>query len=153
MQTAEWNNELGKMVVRDMTAEEITVREAELASVTPDINALKAAKNEQVNAWREEANAKTFPYAGKEIAVDDLSWKDILSTAGEIALFGAFPENFPGGWKATDNTYVPLPTVDDFKTMFRAMTKRGADNFNHAQALKAQLAAASTPEEVAAIEW
>jgi hypothetical protein len=120
---------------------------------SPDLAALKVAKNDEINAWREAANAKTFPYAGKEIAVDALSWKDILSTAGEIALFGTFPENFPGGWKATDNTYVPLPTVDDFRAMFRAMTKRGADNFNHSQDLKAQLAAASTPEEIAAIVW
>jgi hypothetical protein len=37
--------------------------------------------------------------------------------------------------------------------MYTSMTAQGTENFNHAQALKALLAAAGTPEEIAAIEW
>lgn len=118
-----------------------------------DLGALKATKNAAIDRWRAEANATVFPYGGKEIAVDDLSWKDILSTAGQIALFGTFPADWPGGWKATDKTYVSMPTIDEFKTMFSAMTARGTQNFNHSQDLKARLAAASTPEEIAVIAW
>jgi hypothetical protein len=56
-------------------------------------------------------------------------------------------------WKATDNTFIELADVDAFKDMYTSMTAQGTENFNHAQALKALLAAAGTPEEIAAIEW
>jgi hypothetical protein len=122
---------------------------------TPAVNlaALKAAKNEQINAWRAEANLSSFPHAGKRIACDALSRSDIDGVANNIALFGVFPEGFPGGWKATDNTMIALVDVDGFRDMFASMTAQGTENFNHAQSLKAQLAAASTADEVAAIEW
>jgi hypothetical protein len=128
----------------------------ELAPVLPrvvDLAALKAEKNEQINAWRAAANLSAFPHAGKQIACDALSRSDIDGVANNIALFGEFPGGFPGGWKATDNTMIPLADVDAFRAMFASMTAQGTENFNHAQALKAQLAVASTPEEVAAIEW
>lgn len=118
-----------------------------------DLASIKAAKNGQINAWRASANLSTFPHAAKEIACDALSRSDIDGVANNIALFGVFPEGFPGGWKATDNTMIPLADVDAFRAMYASMTRQGTDNFNHAQDLKAQLAAASTPEEVAAIVW
>lgn len=118
-----------------------------------DLAALKAAKNEQINGWRADANLSSFPHAGKRIACDALSRSDIDGVANNIALFGVFPEGFPGGWKATDNTMIELADVDAFRAMFASMTAQGTENFNHAQALKVQLAAASTPEEIAAIEW
>lgn len=118
-----------------------------------DLDALRSAKREHINAWRAAANLSTFPHAGKEIACDALSRSDIDGVANNIALRGTFPDGFPGGWKATDNTMIPLPDVDAFKAMYDSMTARGTENFNHAQELKVLLAAASTPEEIAAIEW
>ena len=118
-----------------------------------DITALKAEKNAEINAWRAVANLSTFPHAGKAIACDALSRSDIDGVANNIALFGVFPDGFPGAWKATDNTMIPLPDVDAFRAMYASMTAQGTENFNHAQALKAQLAAASTPEEVVDIQW
>jgi hypothetical protein len=64
-----------------------------------------------------------------------------------------FPESFPGAWKTADNTYIPMPSIDDFKAMYAAMTLQGAANFNHAQALKIQVANATTLQGVAAIRW
>ncbi len=119
----------------------------------PALDEMKAEKNLQINAWRASANLSTFPHAGKQIACDALSRSDIDGVANNIALFGVFPDGFPGGWKATDNTMIPLADVDAFRAMYASMTAQGTENFNHAQALKAQLAAASTPEEVAAIQW
>ncbi|WP_198116938.1 DUF4376 domain-containing protein [Massilia rhizosphaerae] len=118
-----------------------------------DLAALKAAKNDEINAWRAATNLSTFPHAGKEIACDALSRSDIDGVANNIALFGTFPDGFPGGWKATDNTMVPLADVDAFRAMYASMTAKGTENFNHAQTLKAQLASATTPDEVAAIVW
>jgi hypothetical protein len=118
-----------------------------------NLDALKAAKNDQINAWRAEANLSTFPHAGKRIACDALSRSDIDGVANNIALAGGFPAGFPMAWKATDNTFIQLADVDAFKDMYASMTAQGTENFTHAQALKAQLAAAGTPEEVAAITW
>ncbi len=118
-----------------------------------DLPALRAAKNAEINAWRAAANLTTFPHADKLIACDELSRSDIDGVANNIALSGEFPTGFPGGWKATDNTVIPLPDVDAFRAMYASMTAQGTENFNHSQDLKVQLAAASTPEEIAAIQW
>lgn len=72
---------------------------------------------------------------------------------GYVALYGALPPGFPGAWKAVDNTYLPIANVDAWKVFYTAMVAQGAANFAHAQELKAQLAAATTPEAVAAIVW
>jgi len=124
-----------------------------LPPAAADIDVMKAEKNQQINAWRAAANLSTFPHAGKAIACDALSRSDIDGVANNIALFGVFPDGFPGAWKTTDNTMIPLPDVGAFRAMYASMTAQGTENFNHAQALKAQLAAASTPEDVAAIQW
>jgi hypothetical protein len=122
-------------------------------SAPVELAALKAAKNEEINAWRAAANFSTFPHAGKQIACDALSRSDIDGVANNIALSGGFPAGFPMAWKATDNTFIQLADVDAFRAMYASMTAQGTANFNHAQDLKARLAAASTPEEIAAIEW
>lgn len=119
----------------------------------PDLSALKAAKNEQINAWRAAANQSTFPHEGKDIACDPLSRSDIDAVASGIALSGGFPTGFPMAWKATDNTFITLPDVDAFKAMYASMTARGTQNFQHSQALKALLAAADTQDEIESIAW
>jgi hypothetical protein len=119
----------------------------------PDLADLRVEKNAQINEWRGAANLSTFPHAGKLVACDELSRSDIDGVANNIALFGEFPAGFPGGWKATDNTMIPLPDVDAFRALYASMTAQGTENFNHAQILKVQLAAASTPDEIAAITW
>lgn len=144
IQVADFVN--GQVVVRDETAEEAAAR-------APDIAALRAEKNADIDTWRSAANASTFPHAGKQIACDALSRSDLDGVAHHIALFEAFPEGFPGGWKATDKTMLTLADVDAFRAMYASMTAQGAENFNHSQELKAALAAASTPEEIAAIQW
>jgi hypothetical protein len=118
-----------------------------------DLATIKVARNAEINTWRAAANVSTFPHAGKVIACDALSRSDIDGVANHIALFGTFPAGFPGAWKAVDNTLIPLPDVDAFRAMYASMTAQGTENFNHSQSLKAALALATTPEEVAAIEW
>ena len=143
-QIAEWIN--GQTIIRDMTEEE-------MAACEPKIDELRAAKSAEINAARAVANLSTFPHEGKHFACDSLSRSDIDGVANHIALFNGFPEGFPGAWKATDNTMLPLVDVDAFRAMYASMTAQGAENFNHSQELKATLAAASTPEAIAAIVW
>lgn len=118
---------------------------------TASLDDLKARKNDEINAGRMSANLTTFTYAGKEIACDTLSRSDIDGTNGYVSLFGAFAPNWKGAWKAKDNSYVPIATVDDWKAFYSAMVQQGQQNFDHAQSLKASLANATTPEQVAAI--
>jgi hypothetical protein len=82
-----------------------------------------------------------------------LSRSDIDGVAAFVALYDALPPEFPGAWKAVDNNYVPIPDAATFKAMISAMVAAGTSNFLHAQDLKAQLAAATTEEEIQAIAW
>lgn len=115
--------------------------------------AVRAARNQNINLWRAQANQTSFSHAGKLIACDTLSRSDIDAVAGSIALTGAFPVGFPGAWRAMDNSYLLLPDVAAFKSMYSSMTLQGTINFGHSQALKATLAAASTLEQINAVVW
>jgi hypothetical protein len=115
--------------------------------------ALKATKNAEINAARLVANFSTFHHAGKAIACDQLSRSDIDGTNGFVSLYGTLPPGWPGGWKAVDNTYVPISSVDGWKAFYSSMFAAGNANFAKAQALKTQLEAATTAAEVQAIVW
>ena len=114
---------------------------------------LISAKNAEINAARLAANFSTFTHAGKAIACDQLSRSDIDGTNGFVALYGSLPPGWPGGWKAVDNSYVPIADVAAWKAFYSSMFAAGNANFAKAQALKAQLDAATTAEQVAAIVW
>lgn len=117
------------------------------------LSEIKLIKNTEINAARAAANGGTFAHDGKTFACDALSRSDIDGVNGYVALFGALPPDFPGAWKAADNSYLPIADVAAWKAFYASMVAQGAANFAHAQALKAQLAAAETPEAVAAIVW
>lgn len=113
----------------------------------------KAHKYVEINNSRMEANLSTFPYQDKLIACDDLSRSDIDGTNGYVALMGAFPPDWVGVWKAADNSYVPVATLDDWKAFYSAMVAQGQLNFAHAQALKQKVSDAATIADVLAINW
>lgn len=109
---------------------------------------LKAAKNEAINAARLRANQSHFVYQGKNIATDPLSRSDIDGAHGSILMLQAMPPGWPGGWKAMDNSFIAIATVPEWIQFYAAMVTTGTANFNRAQALKAQLAAATTAAQV-----
>ena len=117
------------------------------------LEAVKDAKNTEINAARADANSQAFPHDGHNFACDALSRSDIDGINGYVALNGDFPAQFPGVWKTVANDYYPLPDIEAWKAFYAAMVATGAANFAHAQALKAQLAAATTIEEVEVISW
>lgn len=120
---------------------------------TPTLADLKTAKNTEINAWRLKANRSTFTHAGKAFACDELSRSDIDGANGMITNLGAMPPGWPGGWKAVDNTVLPIATVADWKAFYGSMFASGNANFVRAQDLKTALAAATTAAQVAAIVW
>jgi hypothetical protein len=118
---------------------------------TASLDELKVAKREEITAQRLLADADHFIYAGKAIRTADKDMMDLLIADARIRK--GFPINWPGGWKAIDNSYVPITTIAEWDAFFIAMYDTGIDNFNHSQGLKMQIDAATTPEEVAAIQW
>ena len=87
------------------------------------------------------------------MACDRLSRQDIDAVHGWVCAVGVLPPGFPGAWKAADNTYIALPDKLAWLGFYGAMLQQGTANFAHSQALKATLAAATTPAQVAAIRW
>lgn len=118
-----------------------------------ELNDIKRIKSMEINAARAAANTGTFTHGGKTFSCDALSRGDIDGMNGYVAIFAALPAVFTGEWKAADNTFLPIPDVAAWKAFYSAMVIQGAANFAHAQDLKAQLEAAATPEDVAAIVW
>lgn len=115
------------------------------------LEVVKAAKNAAINAARLRANQSHFTFAGRQIAADPLSRSDIDATHGTVLMLQALPPGWPGAWKAMDNTFVTIPDVATWGAFYGAMVAAGMQNFAHSQALKAQLEAATTHEEVEAV--
>lgn len=133
-----------------------TVRERtedERTQASSILSLLKQLKSEEINRWREAANETSFPYLGKHIRCDGLSKMDLLGAAMNIALTGELPADWPGGWKAIDNSIIPIATPAEFSPMFAAFTAQGTENFNYAQQLKQQVAAATSAADLKAITW
>jgi hypothetical protein len=125
------------------------------AEDSPDItlDAVKATKITEINKARLTANTTSFPYLGKQIACDALSRSDIDGVNGYVALMGAFPSSWVGKWKAADDTYLTIETLDDWKAFYSAMVNQGQSNFVYSQWLKQQVAAATTAADVDAVYW
>lgn len=126
---------------------------SEIAAQNNALYEARLSRNYMINMWRAEANQTSFPYVGKQVACDQLSRSDLDGVASHVLLFGQFPEGFPNAWKAVDNTYIPLPSIDAFKDMYAAMTRQGTINFARSQQLKALVAAAADVSEVNAVTW
>lgn len=115
---------------------------------------VRASKRAQINEWRLQANHAGFTHAGKEIATDPLSMLDITSTSTQIARTNRLPAGWPGGWKARDNTYIPITTVAQWDSFYEAMYQQGLANFKHSQALKALVdAPMATIAQVEGTNW
>lgn len=114
---------------------------------------LKARKSEEINAARFAANQSYFEFDGRQIACDSISMLDIQCTNAEVALTQSMPANWPGAWKALDNSYPLIPDVATWTVFIKAMVSRGTAHFEHSKVLKEQIAAAETPAEIAAITW
>lgn len=118
-----------------------------------DLSPFKAAKNTEINDARMTANRGTFTHAGKVFSCDELSRSDIDGVNGYAALIGDLPPGWPGAWKAADNSYHPIADIPAWGAFYAAMVATGNANFAKSQALKAQLAAATTVEQINAIQW
>lgn len=118
-----------------------------------DLPALKERKKQEINASRLQANFSTFLHDGKVIACDQLSRSDIDGVNGYVGINGTLPPGFPGAWKAVDNSYLVIGSVDAWKAFYLSMYNAGLGHFMKSQQLKAQVDACTTAEEIEAIKW
>jgi hypothetical protein len=119
----------------------------------PPLAVVKAEKMSDINALRQLANQSYFNHAGKQIACDPLSRSDIDGINGYVATRNSLPPGWYGGWKAIDNTYVPITNTAQWYAFYESMILQGQANFAHSQQLKAEVLAATTHEQVEAINW
>jgi hypothetical protein len=130
------------------------VTEHEDAPITPiPLATLKASKNLEINEARLKTNLSTFTHNGKVFACDQLSRGDIDGINGYVGTRGNLPIGWVGGWKAVDNSILVIADVNAWNAFYDSMIAQGQANFAKSQSLKAQLAAASTAEQVSAIFW
>lgn len=113
----------------------------------------RAAKIVEINAAHELANRTSFTFNGKQIQANEHSMNQIQTTNGGVLLRGGMHPQWQGAWKAMDNTYVAIPDVATWKLFYDAIETTGQANFAKAQALKVKLAAATSAEEIASINW
>lgn len=131
----------------------VVVENKTQADISAELESLKTAKRNLINTWRLQANRGSFTHMGKQFACDELSRSDIDGVTSQVTLTGSLPVNWPGAWKAIDNTYLPIANVDDWKAFVGAMVQEGTANFIKSQTLKSQLEAATTKEEIESIVW
>lgn len=118
-----------------------------------DLETVRAHKNQQINAWRAEADRGTFVFMDKQIQVDDLSRMAINAVSSEVALTGELPASFSKAWKALDNSYISIPDVLTWKQFVKAMVAQSTANFLKAQELKNLLQSYTTLAEIDALTW
>ena len=129
---------------------------ANTVAVIESLEDLKARKNQEINDARLHANQTTFTYSGKAIACDQLSRGDIDAINGIVAITNELPPSWIGGWKAVDNTIVPIPNLNTWISFYAAMVQQGTINFNKAQTLKLQLEtaySAGNRENMEGVTW
>ena len=120
---------------------------------TATLDEIKAAKSAEITRDRIATDSDRFVYQGLSIRTADKDIFDLLIADARISKGQGMPPNWPGGWKAIENSYVLINTVDEWNAFFIAMYDAGISNFNRSQQLKAQVSAATTAAEVTAIQW
>lgn len=120
---------------------------------TATLSEVKARQVAKITQSKVSANMSFFVFNGKQIQADEASFREIQSTNGYVALNNELPPDWPGGWKAIDNSYVVIGTVATWRDFYNTMVTTGTANFKKSQGLKLAIANAATIEEVQAIEW
>lgn len=117
------------------------------------INSMKIEKNTEINYEWDKSNQSGFEYLNKVFSTDPSSRSDIDGINGYIAIYGVFPDNWIGIWKAKDNTFITMSTVEEWKSFYSAMVSKGTANYLKAQTLKTTLKDAETYQDIEDIHW
>lgn len=115
----------------------------------PSLNELKEAKRAEINAARDQAEQGGFEYMGKVFDSDPISCQRISMAAQAMALA---PEGTTITWTTQDNSTIDL-TAQELVGLVVALAEWSNTCHQKATALKAQIDAAKTAEELDKITW
>ncbi len=115
-------------------------------------NMKKMKSKELFDTYLKKKNS-FFIYKDKKIATDENSLTTIDSINGFILMSGTLPENWIGGWKTLDNTYLEISDVEDWKLFYSAKTTFLNNCFIKFQELKSRLSSVTSIEEADALVW
>lgn len=110
---------------------------------------LKLAKRAEINQARDNAEQGGFEYMGKVFDSDQVSAQRISMAAQAMALA---PEGTTITWTCQDNTTIDL-TAQELVGLVVALAEWSNTCHQKATALKAQIDAAKTAEELEKITW
>lgn len=115
----------------------------------PSLDDLKLAKRDEINSTRDAAEQGGFEYLGKTFDSDQISAQRISMAAQAMALA---PEGTTITWTCQDNTTIDL-TAQELVGLVVALAEWSNTCHQKATALKAQIDAAKTAEELELITW
>lgn len=111
---------------------------------------LKSEKIAQIDAAYNAAIQQDVTYMGTTFQADAASQDVLVKTLVTLNAAGATPPGF--WWKDEANNQVTM-TLAELNGLAMAMWAQGQVAFSHKDDLKAQVAAATTDAEVAAVTW
>lgn len=117
----------------------------------PTLEELKLAKREEINQARDAAEQGGFEYMGKIFDSDQVSCQRISTAAQAMSLMPASDEN-KITWTCQDNSTIEL-TAAELSGLVIALAAWSNTCHQKATALKAQIEAAKTTEELEKITW
>ena len=115
----------------------------------PSLDELKLAKRAEINRARDAAEQGGFEYLGKTFDSDQISAQRISMAAQAMALA---PEGTTITWTCQDNSTIDL-TAQELVGLVVALAEWSNTCHQKATALKAQIDAAKTAEELEKITW
>jgi hypothetical protein len=124
-----------------------------IADMSGTLDSLRARKTSEINAAWIRADSTEFTYADEQFRAGPDDVLRLNSINGYISLMNEMPPDWIGVWKTMADTFIALPDVEAWKPFFTAFVMKGVTNYLAAQDLKARLAAATTADEIAAINW
>lgn len=124
----------------------------EPVTIGPTLDAIKAVARAEINSQRDRAESLPFDYLGKQFDADPISIKRLTLAvqAAQSAIIAG--QTFTITWTCADNSTIDLDEQQMLGAL-QAMMLRGVELHEKARALKTQIDAAETAEEVAAIVW
>lgn len=115
----------------------------------PSLDELKLAKRAEINQARDATEQGGFEYLGKTFDSDPISCQRISMAAQAMALA---PEGATITWTCQDNSTIDL-TAQELVGLVVALAQHSNTCHEKATALKAQIDAAKTAEELEKITW
>jgi len=143
-------DDIGAITLTETWAGATVTRGAYWIEIAPDnLTRAKTTKRNEINrerAWRCTWNVAALGYVWQA----DMASQDLLNKAIMLASNGL---PLPSVWRTVDNYDMPITSINDLLAIAGAIGVQTQTAYSTSWTLKAQVDAATTVEEVAAVVW